>query len=346
MSSKRALLLNKKNSPPTRPDLVHVKLMVLPLGLFVLACGGAASPPASVSVSTEPTTETTPTQEPSVASEPETPQVLILSEVGFQTPESVYFDKRRDVYLVSNINGSPTDVDGNGFISRLTPQSDGQVKIELKFIDGTRKGTPLNAPKGLTVSGDTLYVADIDRVRKFDAVSGAPKGEILLKGATFINDVATGGDGSIYASDSGLTPKFESSGTDAVYKITPTDQVSALIKGATLGGPNGLIATEGGVWVATFLSGELYWVSDAGEKKAAQKLTPGQNDGLVYDNGGHLLVSSWEGSAVLSGQPNSEFRVTVSGLKAPADIGYDCSRNKLLIPLFTENKVVIQQLDK
>jgi sugar lactone lactonase YvrE len=272
--------------------------------------------------------------------------VTILADIGLATPESAYFDKRRDVYLISNINGGPADVDGNGFITRLTPQGDGEYKIELKFIDGARKGSLLNAPKGLTVAGDILYVADIDRVRKFDALTGAPKGEIVLKGATFVNDVATGENGYVYATDSGLSPQFKGTGTDAVYMISPQDDVRKLISGAELGNPNGVLATRGGVWVVTFGSGELYWVSDTGERKSVQALPQGQNDGLVFTNTGELLISSWAASAVLAGESEHEFNAKISGVTSPADIGYDCTRDRVLIPLFKEDKVVIQQLDK
>ncbi|MGH2396883.1 MAG: hypothetical protein ACRDFW_07825 [bacterium] len=61
---------------------------------------------------------------------------------GFQTPESVLYDSRADVYLVSNINGPAVPrnvfaVDGNGFVSRVSPS--GKV-LGLKWIDGTKKG--------------------------------------------------------------------------------------------------------------------------------------------------------------------------------------------------------------
>ena len=68
------------------------------------------------------------------------------------------------VYFVANINGSPLGKDGNGFISRLT--RDGKVD-SLKFIAGGRGGAVLNAPKGMAISGDTLWVADIDAARAF-----------------------------------------------------------------------------------------------------------------------------------------------------------------------------------
>src|SRR6187399_1761240 len=177
------------SAPPfLTPTLLSITALLLVTA--PLACTPATPPsPPVAAPEPSPATETPAAETPAAEKQAPAPLVTILADIGLQTPESVYFDKRRDVYLVSNINGAPADVDGNGFITRLTPQDDGQYKIELKFIDGARKGTLLNAPKGLTVAGDVLYVADIDRVRKFDALTGAPKGEILLKGATFVNDV-------------------------------------------------------------------------------------------------------------------------------------------------------------
>jgi hypothetical protein len=49
------------------------------------------------------------------------------------TPESVLYDAIDDVYLVSNINGSPFDTDDNGFIARVG--TDGSL-IETRWIDG------------------------------------------------------------------------------------------------------------------------------------------------------------------------------------------------------------------
>lgn len=266
--------------------------------------------------------------------------VVILSDVGFQTPESVLYDAEQDVYFVSNINGAPLDVDGNGFISRVTPEGE----ITLKFIEGGASGVELDAPKGLAVSNGVLYVADINRVRKFDAKTGAPQGEIKLPGSTFVNDVAIGVDGSVYASDSGLKKDFSSSGTDAVYKITK-DKPKKIAANKKLGGPNGLLPDTGGTWVVTFGSGELYFLTDAGKQEQIQKLPKGQNDGVVLTKDGRVLVSSWEGSSVLVGEPSKDFVELVSGVESPADIGYDTKRNRLLIPLFTKNSVVLHTLD-
>jgi hypothetical protein len=160
---------------------------------------GSAMPPAdAVAVDAEPVWDGTST--------------LTLTE-GFATPESVLYDPDADIYLVSNINGTPLEADDNGYITKVSP--DGKI-IEAKWIDGTKDDVKLDAPKGMAIANGLLYVSDINVVRKFDLKTGEPKGEIKVDKATFLNDVANAPDGGIYVTDSGLDAKFASTGTDAV----------------------------------------------------------------------------------------------------------------------------------
>ena len=64
---------------------------------------------------------------------------------------------------MSSINGQILEKDGNGYISRLSP--DGKV-VSAKWVTG------LNAPKGLRSAGGVLWVADIDEVVAIDIGSG------------------------------------------------------------------------------------------------------------------------------------------------------------------------------
>jgi sugar lactone lactonase YvrE len=284
---------------------------------------------------------------PAAAVGPQAPQVdppIILKDVGFKTPESVLYDAEQDVYFVSNINGKPLDVDGNGFISKVTPEG---KSVELMWIDGSKKTSALNAPKGLAVSGNTLYVADITFVRMFDRKTGAPKGKVAIPGATFLNDMATGPDGTLYVSDSGLRAGkdgFEPSGSDSIYKILKGNRPVKLIADKELGAPNGLAVDETGVWVVTFGSGELYKVDATGKKEAGQKLPAGVLDGLVKLSDGTLLATSWAASAIYRGTPGGTFETIVHDVKSPADIGFDTKRNTILIPLFQLDTVELQKL--
>ncbi|MCI0669190.1 MAG: hypothetical protein L0Y64_01885, partial [Myxococcaceae bacterium] len=257
---------------------------------------------------------------------------------GLSTPESVVHDARADLYYVSNIHGGSLDVDNNGFISRLSP--DGKV-LEAKWISGGVNGVKLHAPKGMALAGDTLYVADIDTVRKFHRRTGAPTGEVTLLGATFLNDVAVGQGGVVFVSDSGPKPDASGaapSGTGAVYRIGPSGKVSQLASGPELGRPNGLLFARGKLWVVTALTGELYSLDTRGKRRDATRLPSASLDGLVQV-GRDFIVSSWEGQALYRGRPGGSFRAWVSGLTAPADIGFDAVRRRVLVPRFRENRV-------
>ena len=51
-----------------------------------------------------------------------------------------------------------------------------------------------------------LYVADITVVRLFDLKTGAPKGEVKVPGATFLNDISVAKDGRVFDFVSRTTP--------------------------------------------------------------------------------------------------------------------------------------------
>jgi hypothetical protein len=269
-------------------------------------------------------------------------ETIVVENVGFATPESVYHDTAADVYLVSNINGSPLEVDDNGFISRVAPS--GEV-VELKWIDGASEAVTLNAPKGMTMSGNILYVADLTVVRMFDRETGAPMGEIAVEGSSFLNDLATGPNGTVYLTDTGFQggeQGFVPSGTDAVYRIENGEAV-AIAEGDALGRPNGVVVAGEAVWVVTFGSGALYQVQEMAPVNQ-MSLPEGSLDGVVMLDDGDLLISSWDAQAVYRGPVGGPFEVVVRDVPAPADIGYDAQRGRVLIPLFQDNAVRIVPL--
>lgn len=263
-----------------------------------------------------------------------------LMDVGLAEPESVLHDSAADVYLVSNLKGAPLDKDGNGFIARIRP--DGTVD-SLHWLGGGGNRGMLNAPKGMGIVGDTLYVADIDVVRRFHRVTGAVLGEIPIPGAVFLNDVATGADGSVYVTDMGLkmgAGKMEASGTSAVHRILPGGRVQTLATGEALGNPNGiLVDADGTVTIVGHTSGEVVRIAPNGTRTLIPTQRRGQLDGVVRGRDGALLVSDWKRSAVYRVRPDAPPEIAVRDLPSPADIGYDARRNRLLVPLMTVNRV-------
>lgn len=274
---------------------------------------------------------------------PAKPAPAVAITEGLATPESVLYDAETDTYLVSNINGAPLQKDNNGYITEVSP--DGTV-VAAKLIEGGKKGVKLNAPKGTAIHEGILYVADIDTVRLFDRKTGAPKGEVALKGATFANDVALGPDGKIYVSDSGLNAKFEGTGTDAIWVVTPGKKptAKALVKSKDLHGPNGLLVTKDAVHVVTFGANELLTFDLAGQPVGeATKLPQGGLDGIGV-LGDDLVISSWGEKAVFRGKPGGEFKKVLSDLEAPADITVDSKRNRVLVPRFQDHRVEAWEL--
>jgi hypothetical protein len=271
------------------------------------------------------------------------PAPLRLAGVGFVAPESVLHDTDVDLYLVSNVNGAPLDEDDNGFVARVSPQ--GRV-TELKWIDGASEDVTLNAPKGMAVAGETLYVADIDTVRLFDRTTGAPKGEVPVAGATFLNDVTPAPGGGVYFTDSGLRATasgFEPSGSAAVYHLAADGSVKALLRGPDLEAPNGIAVDGERVLVVTFGGRELYAI-EAGARRVLATLPAGSLDGLVRLPDGRWAISSWESKTVYAGPLEGPFAPLLTDVPGPADIGVDAKRNRLLVPLFINDEVLIQPL--
>jgi len=282
---------------------------------------------------------------PPAAPAPASTTLVVAKDAGLQTPECALWDADQDLYFVSNINGDATAVDGNGFISKIGP--DGKI-IELKFIESGKKGAELNAPKGMAIAGNILYVADLDVVRKFDRKSGKSRGKIAIKDAVFLNALAVSPDKKvIYVSDSAvkINGSFSGTGADAIYEIDlKKSSVRPLVQDKALHWPNGLLADATGVWVVTLGSNELIHVSYKGELGAVTKLPKGSLDGIVKLADGSLLISSWEASAVYRGLPGGEFKEIISGVPSPAAIGLDSKRRAVVIPNFMGSSLDVHNL--
>ncbi|HKG93995.1 MAG TPA: SMP-30/gluconolactonase/LRE family protein [Gemmatimonadaceae bacterium] len=271
---------------------------------------------------------------------------------GFEIPESVRHDPRRDRYFVSNVGRGETAKDNNGYISRLLP--DGTVEAR-RFIAGGERGVVLHAPKGLYVSGDTLWATDIDAVRAFDARTGAPLASVDLSplGARFLNDVAAGPDGSLYVSDSGLEfhpdGRVTHPGPDRVFRVRPDLRPEVAFDADSVRVPNGVAwdpAGGGRLIVASFSGSRpgLYaWRPGAAARAEQIAAGPGEYDGVEAIGGGRLIVSSQRDSAVHL-VDRGVFTRLAGGLPNVGDIGLDRTRNRLLVPLLEAGRVEVWQL--
>ena len=258
---------------------------------------------------------------------------------GFATPESAIHDADLDVWFVTNINGVPSDKDNNGFISRMHP---GGHVDSLRFVAGGQDGVTLNAPKGTAIVGDTLWVADIDAVRGFDKRTGAAVATVEVPGAVFLNDLATGPDGALYVTDTGI--RIEASGMthpgpDRVFRIAPDHTVTTALEGEQVATANGIAwDAANNRFIIVFFGGPAIrsWTPGSATLDSIAA-GPGSHDGVVILGDGRILVSSWADSTVFAAGGAK----VVTGMDAPADIGLDAGRGQIAIPLFNLNRVAI-----
>jgi outer membrane protein assembly factor BamB len=279
---------------------------------------------------------------------------------GFQTPESAVHDTIADLYLVSNVGlGNPGALDHNGFISQVSPEG---VILQLKWIEDGVRGATLNGPKGLWLHREALYVADIDTLRIFDRSTGAPLHNVPLPNPfapnpLFLNDVAVANNGTIYVTDTR---------NNAIFTVDPEGNASILAAGPQLGNPNGILLDGGNVSWVTFFGHEVKRMRRSGKLVTEATLPAvdvskiGLPPGTLFLDGycrfdGSLLVTSWVTGRVYrigrSGKDLETVAQFVSSLDnpaspdGPADINVDESRDRLLIPLFNANQLVIVQLE-
>jgi len=271
-------------------------------------------------------------------------EVTTLSGVGFETPESVLHDAEADVYLVSNIAGSPLEKDDNGFISRVSPE--GAVE-ELRWIDGADEAVQIDAPKGMMILGDSLYVADIDCVRIFRRASGEPAGDVCFPEATFLNDIAVDGNNVLYVTDMGMragAEGLEPSGSDAIYRFAPSGRRARILEGEELGQPNGLAFGPRGGFVVTGGTGEIYQITPEGTRNPVLPPAERQLDGIVFTPDEGFLFSNWADSTVYRVAPDGSVTKLVEGVPSPADIGFDEGRGRVMIPVFLQDEVWMREV--
>lgn len=306
---------------------IAVSLAMLPL---------AACAPASEETPPAETTQVT-----------DAAPMRIASIDGFSTPESVVYDAEQDAYYVSNINGNPSAADNNGFISRM--RADGTVD-SLRFILGGRGGVALNAPKGMAIIADTLWVSDIDMIRAFNKRTGAAVATINARGrAKFLNDVAAGPGGVLYVTDTGIefsaNGEMSHPGPDQVLRVTGRT-AEAVVQGEQLAGPNGVTwdAANNRLLIVSYAGNSIMSWRPGGPAADSVAAGPGGWDGVEVLADGRVLLSSWTDSTVHVLDSTGTMRPLVTGLPSPADIGFDTRRSRVAVPLFMDNRVELWEI--
>ena len=264
--------------------------------------------------------------------------------IDFHEPESVKYDPDQDVYFVSNMYGVGSEKDGNGFISRVRASdlTDNQV-----FVAGGKNGVTLNAPKGMAIHGDTLWVCDIDVLRGFDRRDGAPLATVDFgpSGAVLLNDVAVGPDGTLHVTDTGIQMTEKGvifSGGSKLFVVGANHTVKVVASGPELDYPNGITwDAKGRRWLYVSFDpfhSKVFAFHDGDTARTVLDNGPGRYDGVEALADGRILVSSWADSTVHLLANGHDERL-VRNVPAPADIGVDTKRGLVLVPLGVLSRV-------
>lgn len=254
-------------------------------------------------------------------------KLTFLWETPAELPgvESVIYDPQTNLIYTANINGHFMAKDGNGSIAQIS--LDGKV-VKAEWITG------LDAPTGLGIYDRKLYVTDIDRLVEIDITQGKIPRTWEVPGAKAFNDIATGADGTVYVSDTG---------GDAVYALK-NGIVSKVLEAR---GPNGLLETEGRFLTVLWYAKALYSVN-LDTKKLTEIATGIANpDGIEAIGNGALLLTGLNGLIYyVNKEGKKTLLVDTSGDKVQAaDIDYISSKNLLLVPTLTSNKVMAYRLE-
>jgi hypothetical protein len=262
-------------------------------------------------------------------------------------PEGVRYDADQDVFFISNMNGFGSAKDGNGYIVEVKAND---LSISKVFAENGRAGVILDAPKGMTINGDTLWICDIDKMRAINRRTGLYLGALDLApyGALLLNDVTMGGDGAMYITDTGILMTEKGviyKGADKIFRVAG-GKVSVIASGAGLMRPNGITWDNKAnrLVVVTFdpFHSQMYSIAPNGERRLLGKGN-GKFDGVEPLGGGKFMVASWNDSSVrLLG--SGENRRIANNLMSPADIGYDTRRNRVAIPIGPLNQMQLWQL--
>ncbi len=250
------------------------------------------------------------------------------SEAILPVAESVLFDPKTKILYVSCIDGAPDGKDGKGAIAKVG--IDGKI-ISADWVKG------LDAPKGMGLFKDNLYVADITRIVTVSLATGKISRSVEVEGAKFLNDITVDKNGRVFVSDTG---------TGKIHVLNG-NKAEIYFESAEFKGINGLLALDDGLYIADFGTGANYKLSGDKKLSTVGKTSEGA-DGVVEVGKDEYLVSNWHGEVYhINGKGESKKLLDTKVDKVnAADIGYDAQTKTLFIPTFFANGVVAYTFSK
>jgi len=239
---------------------------------------------------------------------------------GLRTPESVlYHEADGEAYLlVAEIEGEGNQADGKGGIAKLSLEGD---IIDQNWARG------MNAPKGMGVLRNTLYVADLTEVLAVSLKTGQIMSRIPVADSVFLNDIAIDDGGTVYVSDTR---------TGKVHRIL-SDGAELFLEG--LKDPNGLYIDGDDIYIGA--GNRLLRANPEGDLETVAEGFESGIDGVEKIGANEFLVTCWVGLVyhVRDGQV-TRLMDTRDPRMNTADLGWNPDDGVTYIPTFFTDSVI------
>ncbi len=254
-----------------------------------------------------------------------TPTLTLIweSSDSLMTNESVLFDETTGNLYVSNIEGQdPLQKDGKGSIAIISKE--GKI-LNPAWVTG------LNAPKGMAISNNNLYVTDIDEFVEIDIATAKISNKWKVEGAQFLNDAAAH-NGTVYFTDMN-TGKVHAFANGAISTISEGNESL-----------NGIAVASDGTIYGLDASGLKKWNADGTTTVLNAQVTGG--DGLVILGDRNFVASRWIGEVWFANDSTQTLMLDTKSTESnTADIGYNAAEKIVYVPTFFKNKVAAYKLD-
>jgi len=242
-----------------------------------------------------------------------------------EIPESVFYDAENQCLYVSNIKGTPSNQDGNGYLSKLNLQ--GEI-TQQKWLSG------MDAPKGIAKYGNYLYVSDIDDLVVIDISKQEIIKKYHAKEAEFLNDVTVDPQkGIVYVSDMMQ---------NCIYRLKD-DKFEKYLDSEQLNHVNGLFFENDFLYAGVM--NQILKIDPKSKQINILVDNTGNIDGLIGIQKNGWLTSDWTGNVQLIQFGKIKKLLSTADQKInAADLGYIPDQRIILVPTFHNNRIVAYKI--
>ncbi|MEO8761857.1 MAG: hypothetical protein ABI388_10355 [Bacteroidia bacterium] len=264
---------------------------------------------------------------------------LVKKVSCFKHPENVCIISSAKI-LIADIGKTlkSSEMDSDGVIYQCTIDN---INAKNKL----NKTFKLNAPKGMTLSGNILFIADINRIVVVNIETGLKIDEIVFADTTVsLNDVFLLDDNTLLAS---VTNQHE------LYAITIASKEIINLSNNSVYGANGLCKDENKVYICGFSSkengkGSIYEYDLEHNKTNLIIKDVGHLDGIKLYNK-KLLVSDW-GADYNHGKiwevdiKTKQAIIVLEDELLQSPSGFDLLGDTLILPCLDDGDVLVYKL--